>query len=235
MKKVFFFCMALVSLMLGFTACSEDDDSPEGVVLDLIQPIEAVDLGLTSGTLWGSKNVGASSPEDYGMYFAWGDTIGQVYGAEYTRNFGWPTYAGVLMTKYDTPYVSLLAEDDVATKKLGSHWRMPTDAEWTELRENCEWEWTTAYGANSVHGYIVYKKKANGEYTTADTHIFLPAAGYYNAAKRQAGGLYGHYWSSNIKDEDIEKAWRVLINSSKVERSGQYRYCGLSVRPIYVP
>lgn len=240
MKKNFFSSMAIVSLMLSFTACSDNDLNDDTTPAYTVEPMEAVDLGLPSGTLWSTKNVGAACPEDYGMYFAWGDTIGQVHGQEPIRNFGWGSYKysydnGAYLTKYFEPYDTLEAIDDVATKKLGSHWRIPYDSEWTELRENCVWEWTTTYEGSDVKGYIVYKKKAEGEYTTADPHIFLPAAGYYKAAKRQAGGLYGHYWSANLKDEEIEKAWRVLINSSKVERSGQYRYCGHTIRAIYVP
>ena len=139
---------------------------------------EYVDLGLS--VKWATFNVGATSPEDYGDYFAWGDT-------EPKENYNWATYkwcegTDKTMTKYcsDSNYgnngftdnkMELDLSDDAAHANWGGNWRMPTDAELTELREQCTWTWTTQDGVN---GYKVTSKTSG--YT--DKSIFLPAAGY---------------------------------------------------------
>ena len=149
--------------------------------------IEAVNLGLS--VKWGSCNVGASSPEDYGDYYAWGETAAK---SSYSwTNYSWCNGSSTTLTKYNcnSSYGTvdnktvLEQNDDAAHVKLGDSWRMPTDAEWTELREKCTWIWTTK---NGVNGRLV--KGPNGN------SIFLPAAGYWGSAAGNAG-TYGRYWS----------------------------------------
>ena len=114
------------------------------------EDIQAVDLGLPSGIRWASCNVGATTPEGYGYYFAWGETESKDY-------YGWTTYKYTnggygKMTKYcndashgDNGFTDMKTvlepEDDAAAANWGNAWRMPTDAEWKELLEQCTWKW----------------------------------------------------------------------------------------------
>ena len=186
-----------------------------------------IDLGLS--VKWATCNVGANSPEDYGDYFAWGETT--------TKNtYSWSTYkwcngSSSTLTKYNTNssygtidnITQLDLSDDAARANWGGSWRMPTDAEMTELRSNCTWTWTTQ---NGVNGYKV-TSKSNGN------SIFLPAAGYRGGSSLGNVGDYGYYWSSSSHTDIPLYAWRVYFNSSSVRRDGStYRYNGQSVRPV---
>ena len=186
--------------------------------------IECVDLGLS--VKWATCNVGASFPEDYGDYYAWGET-------ETKSTYDQSTYkwcSNGSCTKYctDRDYgkvdnkTVLDPEDDVAHVKWGGSWRMPTIAEQDELREKCTWTWTTQ---NGTKGYKV-TSKSNGNY------IFLPAAGYRSGSSLYDAGTYGDYWSASLNESNPYYAWAVGFNSSKVSRCHYVRYCGRSVRPV---
>ena len=99
---------------------------------------------------------------------------------------------------------------------------MPTDADWTELREQCTWTWTTQ---NGVNGYRV-TSKTNGN------SIFLPAAGYRLSSALYYAGSFGYYWSSSLDTDDPNYAWYEHFYSGYVGRSDYVRYYGLSVRPV---
>ena len=174
--------------------------------------VQAVDLGLPSGLKWASCNIGANAPEGCGDYFAWGETESKV-------DYSWETYkyangASDKLTKYcskarygDNDFTDnktvLEPEDDAAHVNWGEDWRMPTHAEWTELRNNCTWTWTTQ---NGVNGYQV-TSKANSN------SIFLPAAGYrYNAVLRGAGSD-GDYWYSSLYGYATYCAWSLSFGS----------------------
>ena len=141
---------------------------------------EAIDLGLPSGTLWSSCNIGASSPEEYGNYYAWGETVAK---SEYSENnyqyYKNGSYVDIGSDISGTQY-------DVATALLGDGWRMPTYADVNELKNNCTSEWTTF---NGVYGRK-YTSKVNGN------SIFLPAAGYRWEGNLFNTGKYGDYWTS---------------------------------------
>ena len=189
-----------------------------------------VDLGLS--VKWATMNVGASSPEDYGDYFAWGETSTQ-------STYNWSTYKwcnGSLstLTKYNTSSsygtivdnkTQLELTDDAARANWGGSWRMPTDAEMTELRSNCTWTWTTQ---NSVKGYKVTSKKSG--YT--NNSIFLPAAGYRDDSSLCSAGISGYYWSSSLCTDSPNLAWSVDFNSNFVSRDYGKRGYGHSVRPV---
>lgn len=117
--------------------------------------------------------------------------------------------------------MQLELSDDAARVNWGGSWRMPTDAELTELREKCTWTWTTQ---NGVNGYKV-TSKGNGN------SIFLPAAGYRNDSSLDNAGSYGYYWSSSLLTGGPYYAWRVSFDSSNVFRY-YYRDSGQSVRPV---
>ena len=188
-------------------------------------PAGAVDLGLS--VYWATTNIGASTPEDYGDYYAWGET-------ETKGDYSWSTYkfgtsSSGPFSKYNTKEsygtvdnkTVLDPEDDVAHVKLGGNWRMPTDEEWTELRTKCTWTWTTQ---NGVNGRLVTASNGNS--------IFLPAAGYRYATYHTNAGSYGYYWSSSLYTGRLYCAWDVNFNSGRVIRDYYDRYAGQSVRPV---
>ena len=196
----------------------------------LIKP-KMVDLGLS--VKWADCNLGASKPEEYGGYYAWGET-------ETKSNYIWSTYKWCngdynKMTKYcptnminfwdgeDQPDGKCVIDsaDDVARVKLGGSWRMPTDAEWSELIDNCTWNWTTE---NGVNGLRVTGPNGN--------RIFLPAAGGRNGTNLYSVGSRGYYWSSSLYTGYPDYAWYVYFNSDDVGRSDYDRCDGQSVRPV---
>ena len=186
-----------------------------------------VDLGLPSGTMWAAYNVGATKPEEYGGYYAWGET-------EEKEDYSWETYkwcngSSNTITKYCTNdgygtvdgKITLDPEDDVAHVKWGGDWRMPTEAEQAELRSNCDWEWIEV---NGVTGYKV-KSRVN------DNSIFLPAAGYRDGTyvDRRAGN--GYY--SNAVDSDFnELACGMRFEEGNYDWSCFGRSNGRPVRPV---
>ncbi len=188
---------------------------------------ECVDLGLPSGTLWATCNVGATTPEDYGDYFAWGETSTK-------STYDWSTYfdtndSGNTFAKYNNEggKTVLDSEDDAAHVNWGGSWRMPTMAEWQELIDNCTWTWTTQ---NGINGYKVTSNKAG--YT--DKFIFLPAAGYRNDSDLYGVGSLGFYWSSSLDENYSNGAWGLYFSSGdhNIYGYGIYRYGGPSVRPV---
>ena len=201
----------------------------------LVQPIpeSAVNLGLS--VLWATCNVGATKPDGYGYYLAWGET-------EPKEDYSWPTYTLCkdkynTQTKYNTNpsygtldnKIVLGPEDDAAYVKWGGRWRMPTDAEWTELREKCEWTWTDNYNGTRVAGIIV-TSKIDG-YT--DKSIFLPAAGGRGGTNLSGSRYSGYYWSSSLNTDNPSSTWCVTFSSGYVNRRDESRYYGYSIRPVY--
>ena len=193
---------------------------------------EAVDLGLS--VKWATFNVGASKPEEYGCYYAWGETGPKT-------DYSWSTYkycngSSSTLTKYcynssygnngftDTK-TTLDPDDDVAHVKWGGDWRMPTIDEFTELRNNCTWTWITL---NGVNGYIVTSNKSG--YT--DRSIFLPAAGYRYGTSLYGVGSYDFYWSSSLGTGRPHDAWYVYFSSGNLNTISINRYNGQSVRPV---
>ena len=186
---------------------------------------EAIDLGLS--VKWATFNVGASNPEEYGGYYAWGET-------DEKDDCSWSTYRWCngtynSMTKYCTSASNgtvdnktvLEPEDDVAHVKWGGNWRMPTRAEQDELLTKCTWTWTTL---NGVNGYQVTGPNGNS--------IFLPAAGCRNGAEVYDRGYFGYYWSSSLYSNYSYYAYYLRFNDSYYAWSNYYRYYGQSVRPV---
>ena len=188
-----------------------------------------VDLGLS--VKWATCNVGASKPEEYGDYFAWGETKPKDY-------YNWSTYKWCnrtrnTQTKYctDSDYgtvdnkTTLDLSDDAARANWGGSWRMPTKAEQDELRENCTWTWTTQ---NGVKGYKVTSKKSG--YTNKS--IFLPAAGGHYGSSLDLAGSRGDYWSSSLNTAFPYCAYDLSFSSDYVNWDNYYRRNGFSVRPV---
>lgn len=183
---------------------------------------EYVDLGLPSGTLWATCNIGAKFPSEFGDYFAWGETEGYHSGKtdfdiEHYKFYdkekaGFYKYATNISQwagegSYDNKRV-LEPEDDAATVLWGTEWRMPTLDEIEELLTYCYWRYTSSYNGSGVSGYIVYKRldrdnveidqdaafntTCAGLYNLSCKHIFLPAAGYYHGRKFEIGESGGY-------------------------------------------
>ncbi len=192
---------------------------------------QAIDLGLPSGTLWATCNVGATAPEEYGDYFAWGETTTK-------SSYSWSTYKyGTSLsnlTKYNSDEscgivdnkTALDLEDDAAAVNWGGDWCMPTLDEIKELNNNCTTVWTTDYNSTGVAGRIVISK-LNGN------SIFLPAAGYRSSLSLYDDGSDGDYWSSSLNTKGPGYAHSLCFDSDYYEWSnGLIRYYGRSVRAV---
>ena len=188
-----------------------------------------VDLGLPSGIKWATCNIGATKPEEYGDYFAWGEIKPKT--AYSWSTYKWCNGSAKTQTKYCTNSdygtvdnkTVLDPEDDAARANWGDEWRMPTNEEWTELRNNCTWTWKTL---NGINGFEV--KGSNGN------AIFLPAAGFRSNDVLSGAGYYGFYWSSSLVTGYPLYAWDVYFYSDYVSGGNDYRCFGRSVRPVYV-
>ena len=188
--------------------------------------VHAVDLGLS--VKWACCNVGATKPEEYGGYYAWGEP-------EEKSDYDWDTYKWCkgnwyTMTKYctdsDEDHVDnktvLDPEDDVAHVKWGGSWRMPTLEELKELLYECTWKRTEL---NGVNGYRVTGPNGNS--------IFLPEAGYRYGTELYGGGEHGFYWSSSLNDYQRYYAYYLRFFFDDIHLcASHYRFCGLSVRPV---
>ena len=190
---------------------------------------EYVDLGLS--VMWATMNVGASKPEEYGDYFAWGET-------QPKSTYDWSTYkycngSITTLTKYNTDRsygtvdnkTVLDKEDDAAAVNWGGAWRMPTKEEQDELRTECTWTWTTQ---NGVNGYLVTSNKSG--YT--DKSIFLPAADYRGDSSLSLAGSGGYYRSSSLGPGRPYSTYYLLFYSDLVDWAFALRYLGQSVRPV---
>ena len=171
-----------------------------------------VDLGLPSGIKWATSNVGASRPEEYGDYFAWGETREKsIYDFDNSVAFG----KNISDIKGDSRY-------DAARANWGGSWRLPTKAELEELEENCTWSWTTQGGKQ---GCKVTGPNGNS--------IFLPAAGFRCGTSLGLAGERGDYWSSTPNASDANSACCLRFNSSiQHVGSSDHYYYGRSVRPV---
>ena len=185
-------------------------------------PSNAIDLGLS--IRWADCNLGASAPEEYGGFFAWGET-------EQKEDYSWTSYKWYngsenSMTKYNSEdnKTMLDPEDDAAHVILGGNWRMPTYGEWMELFDYCNWTWTTQ---NGVEGYRVTSKKQG----FTDKYIFLPGAGFKEDSGWYWESFYGGYWISSLKDAN--SAMMIDFTSDMFFLSHRTRRDGLSVRPVY--
>ena len=196
-------------------------------VVDNINVPTAVDLGLK--VKWASCNVGAFSEEDYGDYYAWGETTTR-YGTDYGWNYN--TSAGI-----DGNNILKLSSDAAHIPYgTGCTWRMPTKEDWQELKEKCTWEWTTL---NGVYGYKVTTNNTSPGY--AGKWIFLPAAGYMSDYEPNYGAMtvqgptysyMGGYWSSSLNAEHPTCAWHLYITPTSYTISYSGRNWGYSVRAV---
>ena len=215
----------LISMIDSITFNIEDS---EDIILLEANGHDYVDLGLPSGTLWATMNVGAESPEDYGDYFAWGEVESKEY---YKRDtYKWFDQDNDNVTKYciDADYGIidnrnvLELSDDAARVNWGGSWRIPTEEELLELWRSCDFTWTTQ---NGVTGYRVVSR-SNGN------SVFLPAAGFRIHSDLDSEALNCRYWSSTARSGNGETAFSYMFNNQGLGVGDFYRYYGLSIRPV---
>lgn len=182
-----------------------DEDYPERI----IPKVDAVDLGLS--VKWAPYNVGATVPEEYGDYFAWGETD--------TKE----TYTFDNCATWDLEFgnISGNIKYDAATACWRDGWRMPTCNELEELRNNCVWMWTTQ---NGVNGYNVTGSNGNS--------IFLPAGGWRYGSTQYYAGEYGCYWTSMPYDIGSRSAYSLDFAGGVCSFEWFGRGYGFNVRPV---
>ena len=195
---------------IGSSTKADSGVAPK-VTKSIINGHEYVDLGLPSGLKWATCNVGASSLEEYGDYYAWGEIETK---SEYTED----------NSKTDGKWMSDISGNsiyDVARAKWGGSWRLPTEKELEELESKCTWEWTTQ---NGKKGYKVTGPNGNS--------IFMPAAGFRNGSSLDCAGEDADYWSSSPYGSYKVSAYYLSFNSSIHYVDYSSRYYGQTVRPV---
>lgn len=201
---------------------------------------EFVDLGLPSGLKWATTNVGASKPEEYGLYFAWGETQGYT-GITSDKGFYWgdykyssgqtsstsTTFKGV--TKYNSnsssgtvDNLTVLEQVDDAAYTSDKTCRMPTKADLEELTANTTSTWETLNGVKGRR----FTSKTNGN------SIFVPAAGYCYYGSVGNVGSSGYLWSSSLDESVPRGGWCLLFYSDYVRMYNYNRYYGFTVRAV---
>lgn len=221
MRKTFtaLMLLAIVAVSAGCKK-TEIDTKSDGIV----SGHNYVDLGLPSGILWASCNIGALVPEGYGNYYAWGETTPQRNNA-YNEN-SYKFFDGNNYTKYNFTdgLTTLRSPDDAAAANWGNGWRMPTADDWDELLYYCDVDWIEQ---NGTYGRLI---------TGPNNHsIFLPAAGCRLEGDLYYTDLFSLYWSSTLLDDDEEDAWYLYISETDCNVYYNHRYYGHPVRPVYVP
>ena len=188
-----------------------------------VHNINYVDLGLPSGTLWATKNIGADNPEDYGDYFAWGETKPKSIYSWNTYKWYKTKFLLPKMKKYGTVdnRSELEFEDDAAYVNWGSEWCLPSLEQIKELKEQCKWEWTNYKGKNGC--------KVTGP--NGNT-LFLPAAGYRSGTSLKNVGKTGGYWQRSIHSTFSSNAYFLTFRSGSIEWDGDFRFYGSSIRPV---
>ena len=176
----------------------------------------AVDLGLPSGVKWADRNVGATSPEEPGLFFSWGNVDGVEIGK--ACDFSEEAYAVTEGAKLKD---NLDAAHDAATVNLGAPWRMPTGEEFQEMYDNCDWEWTTENGYYGVR----FTSKINGK------SIFFSASGYGYGSSWGSRGAYGYYWSASFDSARYARSLSFNVGGASPQNTCN-RYYGFAVRPV---
>ena len=215
-KMLNLLCMAICCISV--VSCI-DDESLDGAIKPPTENVEAIDLGLPSGTLWANCNIGAFDPIDYGDYFAWGETSPRNkftfsdYWYYEISDYGYCSNIGtnIANTKYDA-----------VIEQWGNEWCMPTAEEFEELIKYCTWTWIKY--DNSVWGYKVEGKNGNW--------IFLPASGCCEESSIIDLDVKGGYWSGDIYKNEQDFANALCFNANSCEMDKFARYYGLAIRPV---
>lgn len=215
----------------------EDNNEVHYNPIDPYNGHDYVDLGLPSGTLWATKNVGANSITDYGLYFSWGGTIGH-YDCT-TKSFDWPDYelgyhnstvSDANMAKYNqTDGLTILeAVDDAASVNMGGEWHMPTVDQINELRNTTYVtnEWITNYQGSGVNGRL-FTSVSDSSKT-----LFLPASGYCSAGSQTHLGITGNIWTKLRNSTNSTNGRTFSFHSSNISMSSEARRMGQTIRGV---
>ena len=170
-----------------------------------------VDLGLPSGTLWSVCNMGADKPEEFGAYYAWGETTTK-------SSYNWNTYS--IGAELDS-LPALDEAHDAAATNWGYGWRMPSREDFDEIVTYCTKTWTTR---NNVNGYLI--KGPNGN------TMFLPASGGRGDGNIYESGSCGFYWLNSVYTNDTQFAWGFILDSDSIYETSYYRMYGQTIRPV---
>lgn len=186
-----------------------------------INPLEYVDFGLPSGTIWSTKNVGANKAEDFGNYYAWGEV--ETKDSYTDNNYKWGKRNHNTKYQNDNRY-RLEVQDDAASMNLGAQWRMPTKAQFEELNSKCNVEWTQL---NGVDGYLFVLKGDNSK------SIFIPAAGYKWSDNPHCVYLF----TTDVQNMKKGYVWRYRADNGGAFSwsSTEYRPMGVPIRPVMNP
>jgi uncharacterized protein YjdB len=184
--------------------------------------INAVDLGLPSGTLWADRNIGADGPTAFGDFFSWGELAPKT--TYEWSSYQWGTEDAITKYNYDDARTALLPEDDAATVLIGSDWRLPSYYEWYELMESCEWTWDDAN-----KGYTVAGPNGNS--------IFFPASGVRPVNETEMPvGDYGGYWTDRANSQEVSSALIVYFyDDGTLDYWSDPRCWGYPVRAVKAP
>ena len=260
MKKILFTAITLMLLGGAMISCGGDDDISDNPPVNPIDPnngsnnnnnsvpegVEAVDLGLS--VKWASVNIGATSKEQFGDFYAWGETSTKSTYTLDNYQFYLTGYVDKDGVKIDSAYYERLGNAvnieidgkqyptydiagtkyDVAHVKWGGKWRLPTYKEMKELKEKCAWKWASI---NDFYGYKVTGK--DGKF------IFLPAAGFGSSKGISGNNNQGNYLSSTLMDRHLfpqELEWAIFygidFSSKEIYFGDHRRYWGFSVRAV---
>ncbi len=201
------------------------------VISGTIAEHDYIDLGLPSGSLWATYNIGAKKVSELGDYFSWAEVTPKNEHSWW--NLKYYDYDNFQFTKYCTisrngvidDITTLEPQDDVATVSWSDAWRMPTIEEIKELIENCEWKWTDNYDETGVKGYVGVSKLNNNS-------VFLPAAGDFEGTSLLSGGM-GCYWTSSLIKGYNEYAYCFFFNKNRsCICDDMSRFIGASVRAV---
>ena len=227
MKKILLLMAIALSFVFVFTFMSCGDDSKDEPVTP--DNHEYVDLGLPSGTLWATCNVGANTPEEDGDFFAWGETTPkEIYDMD---NYKWFNATDNKLTKYctDSQYgtvdykTELLPEDDAAYVNWGPSWRMPTLEQQQELIDRCSWQWVQR---NGVYGRLVTGPNGNT--------LFFPAADYRGDSSINNVRTIGAYWSRTLDSGYPSGLYFLNFDWESVYLFSHIRSHGFTVRAVRV-
>lgn len=221
--RLYIWLLTSILFSVSMTSCFEEEENEE--MLEEEYFYEYVDLGLPSGLKWATMNVGATKPEEYGGYYSWGEI-------EEKEHYSWSNGY-----KYDVSESSLLAinvvdscgnltySHDAASMNWGGLWRTPTESEFKELINHCDWNWTNL---NGVNGYMVSSKEKDNK-----NSIFLPAGGINVYPELVKLGEFGYYWCANTSDDYSLYSTTFQFNSD-MKKLGRIslRYSGQVVRPV---
>ncbi len=237
-KRTFLFVSAI---LIAFTACEQNEDMQLNATFN---GHAYVDLGLPSGTLWATCNVGAENPWDGGDWFAWGETKPKTdQNGNYRTAYSWSTYKWANSSyhkllkycndgsfgnnRYTDTLTVLEPADDAATVTWGGDWRMPTLDELSELCNECKWVFVNDYENSGKSGYKVCSKASGNS-----NFIFMPISGYREGSRLYKEGIDAYYWSSMINEIFPNTAYYIHLDTISPMLGNTDRFYGYSVRPV---